>query len=391
MTPTVAYLASGKLFLKQEGRAAEPIESAYGQELIEDAARRREKNEWKTRSQTGQLMAGGAPWGDRNLIEGETRRIHISGITRGSRPGELLYALDTDQVGGLFLYDVAERRERRLYHNHRFRARHLSRHPEQPLATFSLQQEDGTAAVAVMNLENNDLRLVTEGDSLDEAPSWVPGPGSRLVFQSAGLARNPEGVLAGVGSYAVQQLDLEREDLSTLLEDEKRDFLLPRRLEDGTLYYLRRPYQGLARPSGLHILRDIVLLPIRLLWALLGFLNFFSLMFSGKPLLTAGGARREGPNPRHLMLWGRLVDAERAERRARKGEPAALVPDDWELVRRSAEGTDEVLAGGVISYDLCPDGSVVYTNGAAIYHRDLDGRKRQLCEGRLIEHVLVTG
>lgn len=391
MTPTVAYLASGKLFLKRDGRATEQIESAYGQELIEDAIRRREKNEWKTRSQTGQLMAGGTPWGDRNLIEGETRRIHISGVTRGERPGELLYALDTDQVGGLFVYDIQERRERRLYHNHRFRARHLSRHPEQPLATFSLQQEDGTAAVAVMNLENNDLQLVTEGDSLDESPSWAPGHEARLLFQSAGLARNSQGMLAGIGAYAVQQLDLEREDLSTLLEDEKQDYLLPRQSSDGSLYFLRRPYQGMARPNGLHILRDIVMLPIGLLWAFVGFLNFFSMMFSGKPLMTAGGVRREGPSPRHMMLWGKLVDAERAERRARKGEPVALVPEDWQLVRKLTNGTEETLARGVVSYDLCPDGSVVYTNGTAVFHLADGGAARQLCEGKLIEHVVFAG
>jgi len=391
MTPTVAFLASGKLYLKQDGRATEPIESAYGQELIEDAIRRREKNEWKTRSQTGQLMSGGAPWGDRNLVEAETRRIHISAVTRGARPGELLYALDTDQVGGLFVYDVAQRHEQRLYHNHRFRARHLSRHPELPLATFSLQQEDGTAAIAVMNLENNDLQLVTEGDSLDESPSWAPGGGSRLVFQSAGLARNQQGMLAGIGAYAVQQLDLDREDVVTLLEDEKRDYLLPRFAADGSLYFLRRPYQGLARPSGWHILRDVIMFPIGLLWAVVGFLNFFSMMFSGKPLTTAGGVRREGPSPRHMMLWGKMIDAERAERRAKKGEPVALVPDDWELVRQRPEGGEEVISGGVVSYDLCADGSAVYTNGTAVFHRETDGRKRQLCDGKLIEHVVVTG
>jgi hypothetical protein len=391
MTPTVAYLASGKLYLKQEGRATEPIESAYGQELIEDAIRRREKNEWKNRSQTGQMMSGGAPWGDRNLVGAETRRIHISGVTRGGRPGELLYALDTDQVGGLFTYDIAQRHEQRLYHNHRFRARHLSRHPEQPLATFSLQQEDGTSAIAVMNLENNDLQLVTEGDSLDESPSWAPGGGSRLVFQSAGLARNQQGALAGVGAYVIQQLDLDRENLSTLLEDDKRDFLLPRIAPDGSLYFLRRPYQGMARASGLHILRDVVMFPIVLLWAVLGFLNFFSTMFAGKPLITSGGVRREGPSPRHMLLWGKLVDAERAERRAKKGEPVALVPDDWELVHQRPEGGEEVISGGVVSYDVCADGSVVYTNGTAVYHREANGRKGQLCEGKLIEHVVVTG
>jgi hypothetical protein len=127
------------------------------------------------------------------------------------------------------------------------------------------------------------------------------------------------------------------------------------------------------------------------LWAIFGFQIFFSTLFTGKPLMTAGGPTRAGPSPRHLMLWGKLVDAERAEHAARKGEPASLVPKDWALVRRSSDGREEVLAEGVLSFDLHPDGGVVYTNGSAVYHRAADGRREQLCEGRLIEHVMLAG
>ena len=48
-----------------------------------------------------------------------------------------------------------------------------------------------------------------------------------------------------------------------------------------------------------------------LVWAIMGFLNFFSMMFANKPLMTAGGPKREGPNPRHVMLWGKMIDAEK--------------------------------------------------------------------------------
>jgi hypothetical protein len=388
LTPTVAYLASGKLFLKRDGRAAEPIESAFAEEILADAARRREKNEWKTRSSTGQMMAGITPWGAGQ--DAESRRIHISGITRGSGAHELLYALDTDLVGGLFVYDLTERVERRLFHHNRFKARNLSRHPEQPLVTFAVAQDDGTSEIAVMNLETNALHHVTEGDSLDEAPSWLPGSGTRLVFQSAGLARNEQGVVMGVGPFAIQELDADNGTLNTVIEAEKLDFLLPKSSPDGTLYFIRRPYQAVPKPSLVRILLDVLLFPLRLLWALLGFLNFFSLMFSGKPLMTAGGVKREGPSPRHMMLWGKLIDAEQAERRARNGDPADLVPRDWELLKRTPDGREAVLAQGVVSYDLCDDGGVVYTNGSAVFHLDAGGTRQQLCTGKLIEHVAVT-
>lgn len=390
MEPVVAYLANGKLFLKRAGASADPIESQFAQEMVEQAIRARERSEWKSQSQTGRLMSGRALWGDLDTEDPAARRIHISGITRGARDGTLLYALDTDRVGGLFLYDLGEGSERRLFHNPNFRARHLSRHPARDLVAFSLHSDDGTANIALMELNGSGLQTVTEGDSLDESPAWVPGSDSKLVFQSAGLGRDPAGHIAGIGPYALQVLDIDRGDLETVVEDPKQDFLLPRMSEDGTLFYIRRPYQVVRHTPILLVVRDALLLPVRLVWAVFGFLNFFSLMFGGKPLTTAGGPKREGPSPRHMLLWGKVIDAEKAERQARAGSTTALVPKDWELVRRDPKGQETVLAQGVISFDVCEDGSVVYTNGNGVYHRTADGRTEPLGEGKMIEHVLVV-
>jgi hypothetical protein len=40
-------------------------------------------------------------------------------------------------------------------------------------------------------------------------------------------------------------------------------------------------------------------------------------MFARKPLLTAGGPPKEGPDARVLMLWGKVVDAEKALRQSK--------------------------------------------------------------------------
>ena len=49
----------------------------------------------------------------------------------------------------------------------------------------------------------------------------------------------------------------------------------------------------------------------------------------------------------------------------------------------------EVLARGVLSFDLCDDGAVVYTNGAAIYRLDADGSRQRLHKGAQILQVAV--
>ncbi|HEX2971822.1 MAG TPA: hypothetical protein VHP11_05790 [Tepidisphaeraceae bacterium] len=121
------------------------------------------------------------------------------------------------------------------------------------------------------------------------------------------------------------------------------------------------------------------------------FLNFFSLLVTRKPLLTAGGPPREGPDERYLMLWGRFIDAQKVLRAARNGEAQSLVPRTWQLVRRASDGREETLADAVLCYDLCPDGSIIYSDGSVIHHLTPSGERRQLCSAKLIQRAIALG
>ena len=394
MTPTIAYLAEGKLFTKRPDAAPQLIDSPFVQQMLERIQRTRERHDWKNQGLGwrvgaggfGGMMAGGG-------VPAEVRRIRFSGLTRGGRPGELLYALETDHVGGLFSYDTAEQYERRLYHRNQFRAANLARHAGDGTLAVSLRAEDGSAHIATMNADGRGISEVTEGDAVDEAPAWAPGAGKVLVFQSAGIGRNARGLMAGLGPYAIQKLDLGAGDLSTLLEEEGHDLLLPRLLADGSLLFIRRPYEPRGTPvSPLKVARDIVLFPIGLVIAIVHFLNWFSHVFARRPLITAGGPPKEGPEARYLMLWGKMVDAEKAMA-AKPGDARALVPPTWQLVRRNAKGDETVLARGVLSFDVAEDGSIVYTSGGAVYHLGAgdSAAAMELCRGKMIEHVSVVG
>ena len=195
------------------------------------------------------------------------------------------------------------------------------------MLALSLRAPDGTASVAVMEAGGKGLKSVTEGDSVDESPSWIPSEQKALLFQSAGVGRNPQGIAIGLGPYAIQRLDIDSGNLTAVLEEEANDLLLPRMSADGGLYFVRRPYRPHA-VSPWRILTDALLFPFRVVRAIVHFLDFFSLMFSRKPLLTAGGPKTEGPDARSLMLWGRFIDAEKALRKAKQGDQGPLVPAD---------------------------------------------------------------
>jgi hypothetical protein len=398
MTPTIAYLAEGKLYTKRPDHSPQLIDSPFVQQMLDRVQRTRERHEWKNQGMGWRVGAGGlAGMMGGGGVPAEVRRVRFSGLTRGGKPGELLYALDTDHVGGLFSYDTAEQYERRLYHRNQFRAANLSRHPADGMLAVSLRAEDGSAHVATMNADGRGISEVTEGDAVDEAPAWAaPRPDAAtskvLVFQSAGIGRNAGGMMVGLGPYAIQKLDLDAGDLSTLLEEEGHDLLLPRLLADGSLLFIRRPYEPRgAAVSPLKVARDIVLFPIGLVIAIVHFLNWFSHVFARRPLITAGGPPKEGPEARYLMLWGKMVDAEKAMA-AKPGEARALVPPTWQLVRRAGGGGEKVLARGVLSFDVAEDGSIVYTSGGAVYHLPTGGTAAsELCRGKMIEHVSVVG
>ncbi|MEO1622006.1 MAG: hypothetical protein AAFU53_13375 [Cyanobacteria bacterium J06632_3] len=134
----------------------------------------------------------------------------------------------------------------------------------------------------------------------------------------------------------------------------------------GRLYYIRRPYKQ-GGFNLLKVLKEICMIPFRLLLAILGFFNAFTTFFTGKPLITADTAEKVDTTKK-LQAWGEALSLENMNKKHQEEPDApALVPKTWELVRQGVQGSPEVLATAVLSYDLAADGTVVYTNGSGIY------------------------
>ncbi len=386
--PTIAYLAEGKLYLKSAGASPRLIESTFAQNAIDRAIRTQQRSGWKSGGFGPEMNPAAMLMGGRSALEPNVRKIRMESLARGPA-GELLYAMDMGTVGGIFSFELGESYEKRLFHRAEFRPRDLSRHPAHDSIVLSMRAVDGSANIAVLDVNGRGLREITEGDSVDESPTWVPGNGKQIVYQSAGIGRNAAGVRTALGPYSLHRLDLENDQFETLLEDSGHDFLLPRMDNEGSLYFIQRPYRpGHSEISILRVGLDILLFPFRLAQAFVHFFNFFSQMFSGKPLMTAGGPRREGADPKTLMLWGKMIDADKALKAAKGADLPALVPESWQLIRRDKAGDEIILAKSVLAYDLAPDGGVIHTNGSSVFHRDASGHHTKLCSGNMIEHVI---
>ena len=229
---------------------------------------------------------------------------------------------------------------------------------------------------------------MTEGDSLDIAPRWSPASADILVYQSAGVGRNRDGFAITYGAFEVHQLDLSNGELQTLAAHPKIDFLAPQLDADGRLYCIRRPRRDPFHRPWWKTFVDFALIPWRFLVAINAFFNFFTMRYTGRPL-AQGGNPAKGADLKRMMLWGNVVEAEQLMRAKPNEENPDLVPKDWELIRQDPNGETVTLARGVLSFDLFADGSLIYSNGSAVFQLTPDGVSTRLLKHPFIEKVIA--
>jgi hypothetical protein len=382
--PTIAYLAQGKIRIKEGKSAPRTVDSVYGNSIREKAVRAQQKHSWKAAGEDASPFKA-ALWG-KSSMSGQIP-LAITSICGGKEPGALLYSLESGSLCALLEIGQLGAEERRLWNDNRTQIRHVSVSRESGDMVFSILHENGTANIGVKISEQGGIQELTEGDSFDTAPRWRPGKKRKIVFQSAGIGRNRQGNFLALGPFSIQQLDVDAGELTTLLESREFDYLAPECLEDGTLLYIRRPHSQRERVSLFRVIKDVILFPFRLLYAIFQYLNIFSAMYTGRKLTSGGGNARE-LDMKQMMVWGNVV---RAQRQAGvEDEGTDLVPKSWQLCSQSPNGETKVLASGVLAYDLSEAGPMVFTNGNAIFLLHPDGRKEHVLNEAMIEQVFFV-
>ena len=200
--------------------------------------------------------------------------------------------------------------------------------------------------------------------------------------------------MIGKSPYRIELLNLESDELKTLHEEEGFDLLQPRLTQDGSLIFIRRPYQVNQQQQAVSffdVAMDVVLFPYRLLRTFVHFFNFMSMMFSGKPLISAGGPMTGKSQPKpYLMLWGQAVDTQRILNQDRNGTPRKpLVPKEWQLIRRNPDGTESKLADNVLSWSISRSGCIAWTDGRSLYRLLADGQSETIADADMIERIVV--
>jgi hypothetical protein len=383
----LAYIAQGKLFQLSGNSPLEQIQSPFAQKIIDQTLRIQQNNAWKTEGSDSHF-GGSVLWGV-DCVDANAVKVNITSASRCLDNNNLYYVLESDAAGGLFAYNCDTKEEIRLFHKEKFKARDLDLNRETREFICSQQFANGTANIILIDKEGTGLSEITQGDSIDESPSWIPGQQRRILFQSSGIARNSNGYAVGKGAASIQALDLDDHQMTTVLENDRYDYIQPKIGADGNLYYIRRPYEmNPYRPQT--VILDFFLFPFRLMRAVFHYLNFFSLVYSQKPLTTAAGPKMQQDDLKTIILKGKIIDAEKALRTGAKimGVPS-LVPSSWELIRRNENQREEIVAKHVAAFDISDDGTVIYSNGYGIFELNSQKRQSLLLKDRLIENLII--
>lgn len=376
------FISKGKLFLKDSSDQLEEIHSPYVQEMIDRMNRKKQMHGWKQNTSLGQSFIGGGT----DVAAGQVELQVVS--AQFCNDNKLIYFMKDNHVGGLFEYDATTKSEKRLLHKQNLFFYDLSVNPVSDKIVCCEQHTNGIANIVMMSNDGSDYRQLTEGDTVDSSPAWIPGEDNSILYQSAGLARSEEGYVIAHGPSAIKMLDLNNNDVVSVLEDGTTDYLQPRVDRQGNLYFIRRPYDA-QQYGGTNLVMDTILFPFRLARAIFHYLNFFSLMYSRKPLTSADGPKVEA-DIKDMLIKGKRIDAEKALRSENRinGIPS-LVPLSWQLVKRARNGDETILASNVASFDIGSDDSIIYSNGYAVFQLAADNQSQVILRDKLIADVIA--
>ena len=374
----VLYTTGDAMYLAQGGKTFE-LPSYRAQQYLATVERIAEGKAWKTTGRGAQFMG---------VAQAQLPQEEIKPAFCGLAlyRDEFLYTLRLDASGGMYRRNFSEKAEMEghICSGNDIRLGAIASRGDDVAAC--VQYPNGQSHIGLYHLPSSVCTEVTVGDSVESAPSWSPD-GRCVLFSSCGIGRGDRGI--AFSPNVLMEYNVHSERMDTILEDEKFDFLAPKRDAQDNLWYIRQPYHLGEEKAGFgQIFLDILLFPVRLLKAIGGFLNVFSMMFGGESLRANSQQSRDvkskQKSEKDLFFEGNLIHAEQNERENQRSGDAypGLLPRNRVLIRRAPDGTEEVIAKAVLDYGLCSDG-VVYSNGAHILHRKADGTVEDVAKARL--------
>ena len=236
--------------------------------------------------------------------------------------------------------------------------------------------------------ERGDYDEITDGPSAESYPFWSADD-NRILCSTVGYAIGGD---SGVSPSSIMAVDTDAGRMDELFAEEENDLIKPKNDSEGNYYFIRQPYRA-PKPQKEPIWKSVLLFPVRLIKAIVGFLNAFSVLFGGEPLRKnqqRGDTKTKNKSPRELYFEGRLLEAEKNEKEnAESGDKnPSILPRSRVLVKKAPDGSETIIKKGVLDYTFSDEG-IVYSNGKEIILIGNDGEEKVIAKASFADNLII--
>ena len=357
-------------------------EGTYASQYIADyreRMRRMVKNkEWK-HSGMGAMFRGDTM--SEVGMDSETRVDAYINSVHAAGEDKVLYTFTVNQTSGVIEKTLSAKKDGERFILHTNDGELLSSDYNVTDGKFVAELKRGeiSSDLVLLDTERGDYVSITDGDSRDENPSFSKKRPGVILYDSLAAGRNARGEFVEYAPAAVYEYDLNTLDLKEIKPVED---------ENGDIYCIRKPAKERERHNPVV---EILLIPYRLLMAIVNFIQIFVVFFTGKTM-TGGGnnpAKGRDTDSRQMIIRGNVieVDKEIARNKKFKDKDLAFIPASWKLVRIRG-GEEEEMKSGICDFSLA-EGGVVCTNGRKVFFLK-EGKSEKIAEGELVLNVATV-
>ncbi len=382
----IAYISENKIF-RTNGAKTEELSCGRLNSYKSALADIRRRNEWKTTGTGARFMGQG------RLPDEEQAAMYCEITGLACYNGDIVYAIRLDESGGIYIRssDRADTDETLIVSGKDIFPGRMSC-KGRTLYVSCGENSDEKHISIYDEIPSSRCREITDGDTIEESPVMHDG---KLYFSTAGYARNEYGSIAAVQNKSIVCFDPVSGTMDEVLSDEKYDYICPIPDGEGGMFCIRQPAGGESAPEGNPVL-DIILFPVRLIKAIINYLNFFSMAFGGEALKNGGNSpeRSKKKSDKQMFIEGNLVNAEKnMKAEESRGEKyPGIMPPDRLLLHVAADGSESIVRRGVLDYTLMSDGSLAVSNGGHIIFMDRNGdTKSAVKAAKAVSVIELTG
>ncbi len=346
----------------------------------------RQRKEWKSSGSGAEFMGMYSA----DNVDPELLPAKITGL--GICGDELVYAVNLENVGSVYhrSFDPADDAEGlvRASNDFVFGAFDI----KDGRLAVSMGANSSFLHIAVMDMQGH-YDEYTDGDTAEEYPCWSKTKNG-IYFSTAGYARDQYGMVSATGPSSIAFLDLNTKTMSEIIADDTYDFLHPHEDKQGDLYYIRQPYGGEKPKSGITF-KDVIMFPYRLIKGLFGFLNFFTTIFGGESLKSDrdqfDNTKTKERSKKDIIIEGNIINAEKLNKINKTSDDnnSGIMPLSRVLIKRSPDGSEEIIKKGVLDFNLTDSGEIIFSNGRYIAKINEDGSEARITKAALAVNIII--